>query len=280
MRSLISSWYGKDDPDHLVVGEIYALFSAGKDRKRSLMKPLQNPLMKKGRDPARLSHRVINLHFKEASVRMRKKKTRGQIKLTQSVHVAANLQTFKNLVQKDYPIHGGSCSTDIISNITMDPLSGIPTMTNADKKAYWGKRLVLAGGACPDDSDDDDNDTNDEANADDADVPAVPQIPINHHCPLLAIMQDLCEGFNVKHVVDFGPTPLNLGFKLAQLGISYVAVCATEKMQVFLKEQAFKSIRSAICDENEPILFDPRFKGNLAPSVYTLATFGTYHVCI
>jgi hypothetical protein len=257
IRALVAARYGKEDPDKLVIGELYALLSAGKDRKRSLVKPLANPNMKKGRDANRLFTRVIHIHLKESSVRLRKKRTRGQVKLMQPVYLCANRETFMKTGYKDYPHHGGSIFTDILGPITMDHLSAIPTLTQDEKKQYWGKRFCLAGGACPSD-DDDDLDEDDDAPPEEE--LGVPKYPINYHALPITVISDFVEGFNVKHVIDLTPTPLNLAFQLAQLGVSYVALCATEVMKDFLTKQTFNTVRRAICDENEPILFDPRFK--------------------
>ncbi len=112
--------------------------------------------MKKGKAPDRLFTRVICVHAKEQSWRARKKVARGQAKLTQPAYLCANRLTFNNIPQGEYPHHGGSVASDMFGPIDLDALSTLPKMSIADKKAYWGKRYVLAGGAVPSEEEDDD----------------------------------------------------------------------------------------------------------------------------
>ena len=112
-------------------------------------------------------------------------------------------------------------------------------------------------------SDDDESSNDDEA---DASEDADPKFAINYHCLPLNVFTDFVAGFDVKHVIDLTPTPLNLSSKFASKGVSYVALCATSDMKDFLKNNAFTEIRKAICNENEPILYDPRFKGTPTPN--------------
>lgn len=261
LRAIVSARYGREDPPQLTVGEFYCCISGGRDRKRTWTKPLQNANMKKGRDPNRLFTRVITIHMKESALRVRRHRQRGQVKLTQQSYMCGNRESFTQLTQREYPIHGGSIATDLLGPVIMDPLSAIPKMTQADKKLFWAKRFVLAGGAVPRDGlSDDDVETSDQEQIvqdDDSD----PQYPINYHCLPLSVVLDKVAGFNVKHVIDLAPTPLNLSFHLAKRGVSYVALCASPMMKDFLKKQAFTDIRKAITNENEAVLYDPRFKG-------------------
>jgi hypothetical protein len=258
IRATVAARYGKEDPTELYLGEYWACFSGGKDRKRTFVKPLQTPSMKKGKDPARLFTKVVTLFSKEATSRARKRRRVGHLKLTQQAYLVSNKKTFATAPQKDYPVVGGSIATDTYGPFEVDPLSTIPKMTLDDKKAYYGKRFVLAGGACPDNSsegneDDDapDDDTGDNGNL----------VPVNHHCLPTFVVTDWVKAHGVKHIIDLAPTPLDLAFQLGRLGCSYVAVCATPVMKQFLRNQAFRQIKAAITDENEPYLYDSRFKG-------------------
>ena len=265
LRALLVARYGKEDPAELTLGEFWCCISGGKDRKRSFTKPLQTPSMKKGRDPNRLFTRAIHLHLKESALRIRKHRNKGHVTLTQQSYMTGNRESFARLAQNDYPIHGGSIATDVLGPISMDPLSSIPTMTLEEKKTYWGKRFVLAGGAVPRDGlSSDGESTNDEVAGKTEDS----KYPINYHCLPVSVVVDKADGFNVKHVIDLAPTPLNLSYALASKGISYVALCASPTMKQFLKDQAFAEIRKALTNENEPVLYDPRFKGTHSP--YTL----------
>ena len=137
-------------------------------------------------------------------------------------------------------------------------------MTLAQKKEYLGKRFVLAGGSVPED----DIDGDDPLEDDDIDDTAVvdddeDSVPISWHALPITVVTDLCAGFNIKHVIDLCPTPMNLGYELISRGISYFAVCSTAKQTEFLRSQCHKSVMEALVTPGTN-LSDPRFFGAAA----------------
>ena len=103
----------------------------------------------------------------------------------------------------------------------LDPLSVLPKLSDTDKAEYLGKRLGRVGGAaCPgsDDSADDDADEDpaqgagdtapEEAAGGGGDDPEL--VPIAWHCLPVTLVLDFVKALNVKHVLDFSPTPLPL----------------------------------------------------------------------
>ena len=173
-------------------------------------------------------------------------KSHGQAKLTQSMHMVANCATFTSLKNMPFdPVFGvpGSTRSNVIGPYDLDKPADLPTMSLSDKKLYYGSRYVLAGGRAQTDSDDDTESDNDQAaeahdaEAEPADPPICwPVLPINI---ILAVM----KAYNVKHVRDLAPTPLNLAFKVVSMGASYVALCASQKMADYLKNQLAEALK-------------------------------------
>ncbi len=267
LRAIVAARHGTDTPDELHIGDLYCCINAGKDRKRLFTKPLQNPNMKKGKDPNRFFTRSITLHVTEQSWRARRKRTRGQALLTQGIYLSANMQTFIRMQPCDYPTIGGSNQSDIYGPIELDPLVDLPKMTLEQKKQFYGKRFVLAGGAVPTDDLDDDND--DDLIDDDNDVAEADSFPINYHALPVHAISDLARAFNVKHVIDLMPNPLNLGYELMSHGCSYVAVCATSTMKDYLKDRTHDAVKTGLVNPDEPFLYDLRFKGASQPLTLT-----------
>ena len=115
-------------------------------------------------------------------------------------------------------------------------------MTVADKKLYYGKHYILAGGKA-DDSSDDVSESDAEELADDASkseaqpAPSETNPPVSWHCLPIAVLENFIEAYNIKHVIDLAPTPLRLPITVLKLGCTYVGVTATPMMQTELKTQ-------------------------------------------
>lgn len=129
--------------------------------------------------------------------------------------------------------------SDVIGPVALDVVSSLPTLPClADKIMWWGKRGNRAGGPAMSEDEDDEVEDDDDAEAPDDSV----ALPISHHCLPLAVITDLVEGFGAKHVIDLTPTPLPLAIKLLEMGCSYFAMCASEKMADSLKEQLVNGV--------------------------------------
>ena len=254
LRAIIAARHGREDPPELHVGDFYMCINGGKNRKRSFLKPMQNPNMKKGKDKNRLFTRDFMLHATESSWRQRKRCARGQARLTQTITMCANRESFAMEPQREYIVHGGSTLSDVFGPVELDPLADLPRMRSEDKKAYFGKRYVLAGGTV------DDDDVDSAAEPDET-VPCqiTEGVPISYHCLPTTVVTDFVQGFGITHIIDLTPTPLDLAFKLAALGCSYVALCASEQMRDHLKQEAFTALKAGIIDKNQKYLYDPRF---------------------
>jgi hypothetical protein len=256
IRAIIAARHGRDDPPELHIGDFYMCINGGKHRKRSFMKPMQNPHMKKNKDKNRLFARDFMLHATERSWRQRKRCARGQARLTQMITMCANKETFAMEPQREYIVHGGSTLSDVFGPVELDPLVDLPRMRSEDKKGYFGKRYVLAGGNV-----DNDDDVDSAAEPDDDTPSSTTQagVPISYHCLPTSVITDFVQGFGITHIIDLAPTPLNLAFKLAELGCSYVALCASEQMRMHLKQEACTALKAGIIDKNQKYLYDPRF---------------------
>ncbi len=262
---------GTEEPEQLTYGDIYTCINGGKDRKRVFSKPLKNPNMKKGHDRNRTLTRNMMVHVTESSWRARRKRTNGHAKLTQTIYFLGNAATFANIPHRPFTTITGSTRSDVCGPINLDSLIDLPTMPAARKKDYYGKRFILAGGRVTDGTDDDDDD--DSEDGDGGEVQNLGDRPIDgkeedppiaHHCLPVELITNLTEGFNVKHVIDISPTPLPLAYQIIKKGGSYVAVCATEVMNSYLKEQLFNQLIKGVVDPDEKLLYDPRFSAEAA----------------
>ena len=181
------------------------------------------------------------------------------------------MKTFVQTPRQTYPVHGGTTHSDVFGPVTLDSLQDLPTISADEKKSYYGRRFCLAGGAVPQDEIDaaeaeGEGDDLDEAEPHEDDTEAAPQtsdgkVPISYHTLPISVITDLVAGFDIKHIIDLGPSPLNLGFEFARRGCSYVALCATSVQKEYLQERAFTALRAAIADPTEKLIFDARFQG-------------------
>ena len=274
LRALIAARHGVENPDVLNHGELYLCVSGGKDRKRLFLKPIKNPAMtaRKGKkDKSRLICRSSVLHISEKSWRARRKRARGQAKLTQALHLVATSQTFAKVPHVEFSTVGGSTGSDVVGPIDLDPLVDLPTMKPSLKKEYYGKRYVLAGGRLEGSSDDADENEEDDDDQEDHATPAAPvtaakqdSVPVSYHALPIDVVLDFYKAYNVKHVIDLTPTPLGLAFEILALGGSYVGVCASDMQAARLKDQLFNKLILGIVDESQPLLYDARFSKEAA----------------
>ena len=95
---MVSSRYGKENPDMLQVGELYAFINAGKDRKRAFHKALITPAMKRdGKNENRIYSRTIMLHCSQESWTKRRKRSRGFCSVRQDLYLTGNFTTFDRI---------------------------------------------------------------------------------------------------------------------------------------------------------------------------------------
>ena len=144
--------------------------------------------------------------------------------------------------------------------VTLDSLDDLPTMPASEKRVFYGKRFKLAGGPVggADDEDPDDEEVPDD---DDEEVPddVDKDPPVAWHCLPTSIVLALITASNIKHVIDLCPTPLNLAYRILASGGTYVALCASAEMKTYLSRKLHSDLMQGIVDENEPLLYDPRF---------------------
>ena len=259
LRGVIAARHGLEQPEKLNHGEFYVCVNGGRDRKRFFLNAVKNPNMKhRGMDKDRTVTRIVTAHMTEQSWRARKRKPRGQAKLTQQIYMSGNASTFTNLRHASFVKIAGSTRSDVCGPITLDAPEDLPTLPAAAMKDFFGKRFVLAGGRVAEGSDDDDDDGDDDDNVDTQEAPASDP-PIAPHCLPLVLMTEYCKAYNVKHVIDLSPTPLDLGFEIVRNGGSYVAVCASTQQIEYLRNILFQKLKLAILDDSEVLLYDPRF---------------------
>lgn len=268
LRSLLAARQGTDEPDQLQYGDFYCCFAAGKDRRRIFMKPLRNSNMRKGRDRHRTVQKTIMCHVTETSWRNRRASARGHkghAKLTQSIYLAGNAASFANIRHTNFDCGiTGSTRSDVFGPITLDNMADMPKMSVADKRDYYGKRFILAGGRI--DADDDDNEDT-EVEDDDAEInddADEGDPPIAWHAlPVTAVMSYV-KAFNIKHVIDLSPTPLPLAYEVVAWGGSYVALCATPQQADYLQHALFEKLIQGIVNPEQTLLYDPRFSQTAA----------------
>ena len=92
--------------DYIQKGDVYFCIDGGKERRRQFTKSLT---IKAGpKDPKRNIFKRVTLHCTEASVRLRRGRARGQVKVTQSVYIMRSAAT--HVPSHGYVTHGGSLS--------------------------------------------------------------------------------------------------------------------------------------------------------------------------
>ena len=81
--------------------------------------------------------------------------------------------------------------------------------------------------------------------------------PISFHCLPVDVTLDFVKALQVRHVVDFTPTPLPLALELAKLGVSYFGVCGTEEQRTFINNALHNGLVAELQWPASP-LHDPR----------------------
>ena len=236
------------------------MINGGRDRKRLYLKPIKNPKMKRGRDRNRTIVKNITMFVSEASWRARRKRARGNAKLTQQIHLVSSASTFARIQHKVLEGIIGSTRSDVMGPVTLDAPADLPTMPLSEKKVFYGKRFVLSGGRVPDESDDSsDDEDDDDDHAEDTSDP-----PVSHHCLPITVALALIKAHNIKHVIDLSPSPLKLAYKVLALGGSYVGLCATSEQAEYLKKQLFADLIQGVVNKDEKLLYDNRFSAEAA----------------
>ena len=252
LKGVLEGRCGSAEPDKLQNGDIFMCVDAGKDRRRIFAKPLSVPRC--GKDPDRSSSRRIMLHCTEASVRARRGRPRGSVKLTQTVHMIMNVKT--HIPNRDYANFPGSNACDVFGPVQLDPPSSIPSVPKADKVQWLGKRRILAGGKA-DESDDEDPEDECDAEPVAAEQSTSDSVPLTYHALPVVVFTDLVEAFGVKHVIDLTPTALPLQVALLARGCSYFGLCGSEFQRDWIQEKLRADVVKAIRDPSST-LFDKR----------------------
>ena len=258
VQSTLLARTGDSEADAISQGDIFCCIDAGLERRRAFLRPFGKAAAKKK------AVRKIIMHFAEKPFIARKKRVKGALRLTQTIYMVANPST--EIQFKEYRSFQGSNQCDLLGPVHLDDPASLPCMHKKDKTAYWGKRKVLAGGPCLDDSDGDigckDEDEDDVDDAPPAAGDEDTMVPIAYHMLPPTALADLCEAWGVKHVIDFTPAPNKVICKLVEAGISYFGLCSTEAMRTYLHDQAAKGIEASIADPSSP-LYDRRLAGSM-----------------
>ena len=256
---------GNPEPQYLNVGEMYVMISPV-DRKRAFVKAIKNVNMEKETKDKKnkifVGDRTLTLD--EELWRARKSIKQGMATLTQHSYIVCNKQTLDGLKRTPFPVHSGSTKSDVMGNIKLDPVSELPKIATKDIKSYFGPRYVLAGGK----ADTCDSDENNAEDSQDEDV-VEPEVEIKKtkdtdtilaiHALPTTVITDLMSAYEIKHVIDMWPTPMNLAKKVVAMGGSYVGVCSTPEMKKFLYTRCFNDVLIAKVTPTERLLYDPRF---------------------
>lgn len=143
IKSALEARAGDQEPQHLAKGDIFACIDAGKERRSHFLKPFGSMLKNKSKDaPNRSSVRKIVLHFNEEAFQARRRRTRGQVRLTQCIHVVSNVKT--DIPHRFYKTHDNSNQCDLLGPVKMDALADLPTMHQTYKNSLLGQ----AEGSC------------------------------------------------------------------------------------------------------------------------------------
>ena len=113
---------------------------------------------------------------------------------------------------------------------------------------YLGKRRMPAGGRQSDSSDAGEEEVDDDAEQTAADKP-----PINYHCLPVSLVMDFVKGHQVRHVVDFTPTPLPLPLELVKEGVRYFAVCGSEFQCDWIQARLDEALLCEITNPASPL---------------------------
>lgn len=263
MKSIRTAREGPDcDNTPLKKGDLYICFNAAKDRKRLFSKPLHCS-DKVGKDPARTLTQSVLVHMTEDSWRARRGRHSGRSKLTQHAYICATASTLRAIPKCEFATHAGSTKSDVCGPVILDAKQDLPMLSHSDKVAYHGKRRTGAGG-CKDDSDADASE-DEEAAEGECDGDEV-KYPICYHVLPIDLLLDFIKAFQVRHIVDFSPTPMPLTVQLANLGITYLAICGTEEQKNYLHDKSLKDLENEMM-KVDSALYDPRMHPNAKPLV-------------
>ena len=245
----------------LPYGDIYLCFNGAKDRKRIFCKPLASPQAQGGKDPKRTVTQTVLIHMTEESWRERRGRHLGRSKLTQQAYVCASSATLKDIPKVNFATYNGSTKSDVVGPVALDPSSALPTLSHEDKIAYLGNRRVAVNGKEPltDNSDEDA-----EGGGAPADVGGDGLEPISFHCLPVDVTLDFVKAFQVRHVVDFTPTPLPLALELVKLGVNYFGVCGTENQRTVFKNALHNGIVAELQHPASPCT-TPALRSSLPP---------------
>ena len=213
--------------------------------------PLENA--KSNKDPHRTFKRSVMIYVQESSWRERRGRPQGHAKTRQEVYLAMAAVTLQSIGAQPLTVHNGGTKSDVVGPVVLDPLSRIPKLKLADKIEYYGKRRVAPGGKLEEEADNDGAEQEDEEQFMDTEPAVDPDEtegmkPISYHVLPITVVTDYVQGFGVKHVIDFTPTPLPLAIALSKLGVSYAAFCATDSQATFLKNQYREALRAELLD--------------------------------
>ena len=110
-----------DAVEQLEQGLVFILFDGGRERKRLFLKPLS--VEKKVKDPNRNTVRCVTVFCSEESVRARRSRVRGHVKLTQNMYIVKNNSTkIPNVRYSTYP---GSTASDVLGPVSMDKVADL-----------------------------------------------------------------------------------------------------------------------------------------------------------
>ena len=222
--------------------------------------PLENA--KSNKDPHRTFKRSVMIYVQESSWRERRGRPQGHAKTRQEVYLAMAAVTLQSIGAQPLTVHNGGTKSDVVGPVVLDPLSRIPKLKLADKIEYYGKRRVAPGGKLEDEAENAGAELEDEEQIMDTEPAVDPDEtegmkPISYHVLPITVVTDYVQGFGVKHVIDFTPTPLPLAIALSKLGVSYAAFCATDSQATFLKNQYREALRAELLDPSS-VLYESR----------------------
>lgn len=245
LRSVLIARCGSETPDHLQSGDIFCCITGGKDRKAAWCKPL---MFGAGKDKNRSFARHITMFVTEESWRSGRQKFQGHAKLTQQVHMVGAVNTFSNVAHARFPVHGGSTKSDVFGPVQLPRPEDLPRLPAEERLMYLGKRRVLAGGKA--DEDDEPLDPGDE---DDVEEAGQDVSILMHHLLPITVITDLVTAYNVRHVIDFCPTPMPLMIALLEKGCSYFGMVANEYQREYLSKQLKTDIIAALMNPKSPL---------------------------
>ena len=261
LRAVLEARCGSEAPVHLKEGDFWLMIDGGKDRKRHFFRNLKGAAGKK--DAKRTVFQKITLHCTEKSVRKRRGRARGLVKVTQTIHIARNKATCKK--DREYENYEGSTSSDIFGPVELDPPQIMPTLLKDDRHTFFGRHVCRAGGK------DDESSSNDQSDEELSEIGALidefdheptdvneHQCIIHPHALPVKVVDNIVAALGVKHVIDLTPTSLPLGVALLERGCSYFALCCTSFQRDHLEKTMRAGIKKALLDTNSS-LYDRRF---------------------